>query len=116
LEKRRELGLIFRDRKAIKRLVETFEEDWRLVEKHAGDEDEPAAPVKKVARKVAKAVARELPPVAPVLEVVVREVTGTPNLPIDPEQVEETVKEAVKEAVKKAAKDVVETVAASNLN
>jgi cardiolipin synthase A/B len=111
LEKRRELGLLFRDRKAVKRLIETFEEDWSQSEKYVAGEF--AAPVDKVAKKVAKAFAKDLPPIAPVLEDMVMEAG---DFPIDAEKVEETVKEAVKEAVEEVVKDVVEKVAPSDLS
>jgi phosphatidylserine/phosphatidylglycerophosphate/cardiolipin synthase-like enzyme len=113
LEKRRELGLIFHDRKAVKRLADTFAEDWSLSEKYAAGELSP--PVDKMARRVAKAVAKELPPVSEVLAVVAKE-EGHVDLPIDPKKVEATVKEAVKEAVEEAVRDAVEQVATHNAN
>jgi len=108
LEKRREVGIVLRDRKVVQRMQKIFLEDWNL----AQDTGETAEPVARVAKRVAKAVARQLPPVAPVLEVIVREV-GT-DLDLSPDEVEETVKQAVKEAVKEAVKDVVEHVAESD--
>lgn len=109
LDKRREVGLILRDRKVVSRLLKTFEADWSMAEQYASRPlDEAAAPMTKVAKKVAKAVARELPPVAPVLEVVVKEIVGpNGNLKLDAQEVEQTVREAVKEAVKEVVKDVV---------
>jgi phosphatidylserine/phosphatidylglycerophosphate/cardiolipin synthase-like enzyme len=116
LEKRRELGLIFQDRKAVKGILKTFEEDWRMAETYATDEAGQLTPrASKVAKKVAKAVAKDLPPIAPVLEVVVKEVSGSANLSIDTQEVEETVKEAVKEAVREAVKDAVENMAVPNV-
>jgi hypothetical protein len=111
LEKRRELGLLFRDRKAVKRLIATFEEDWNLSEKYAAGE--LAAPMDKVAKKVAKAFAKDLPPIGPVLEGVARQAG---DISIDRKKIEETVKEAVKEAVEEAVRDVVEKVGASDLH
>ena len=115
LEKRRELGLIFRDRKVVKRMVKTFTEDWSVTEKYAaGMADDSTPPMAKVAKKVAKAIARDLPPVAPLLEAVVKEMVGKADLPLPREQVEEAVKDAVKEAVKGAVEDVVEQVNSNN--
>jgi cardiolipin synthase len=113
LEKRRELGLIFRDRKAVRRLAEAFAEDWSLSEKYAAGELPP--PVDKVAKRVAKAMAKELPPVSQVLEVLEKE-TGKVALPIDSKKIKETVKEAVKEAVEEAVRDAVERASAHDSN
>lgn len=114
LDKRREVGIILRDRKVLSRLRKIFEEDWELAEEYAFDTvAETTPPVNRVAKKVAKAVARDLPPVAPVLEVVVKEVG--PDIHLDSRQVEETVKQAVKEAVREAVKDVVAQVASGKV-
>ena len=113
---RRELGIIFRDKKIAEKLAQHF---------HAGlgchragssavalPEEDPTA---KVAKRVAKAIAKDLPPVAPVLRVLVRELAGdTADMQIDSAVVEETVKEAVKEAVRDAVETVVEQNGAQN--
>jgi phosphatidylserine/phosphatidylglycerophosphate/cardiolipin synthase-like enzyme len=109
LEKRRELGIIVRDRKVVSRLRQVFAEDWEVTEQYGPESGVARAPAVKVARKVAKAVAEELPPVAPVLEAVIKEVV--PEIELNPREVEETVKQAVKEAVKEAVQEVVEQVA-----
>jgi cardiolipin synthase len=116
LERRRELGIIFRHPKLVKRLATIFEQDWELAGRtgrHDGaDEKDEATPANKVAKKVAKAVARELPPLAPVVETVVKEMVGAKvDVPLNPEEVEETVKEAVKEAVREVVQNVVAEVA-----
>ena len=117
LSARREIGVIFRDRKIVNRLLKIFGEDWESVEgsaTHAAS-DTTTEPVAKVAKKVAKAVTKDLPPVAPVVEVLVKEVVGDKvDIALDREEVEETVKEAVKEAVKDAVRDVVEVVVEQN--
>jgi phosphatidylserine/phosphatidylglycerophosphate/cardiolipin synthase-like enzyme len=115
LDKRREIGLIVRERKLVSHLVKTFEADWEASEASvARPDDEASVPVGKVAKRVAKEIAKELPPVAPLLEVVVKEVH--PDFQVNSHQVEETVKEAVKEAVREAVKDVVEEVAANHVH
>jgi len=105
---RREIGVIFRDRKIVSQLIKTFTEDWEAIQRptaQAADQEEAPEPVIKVAKRVAKAVAKELPPVAPVVEVVVKELVGNKaEVKLDLQEVEEAVKEAVKEAVR----DVVE--------
>ena len=110
LDARREVGVIFRDPRAVARLVQTFKADWALAEQAAqqtGDE----APAARVARKVAKLVTRELPEVAPVLNGVVREIVGnTVDVELEPEEIEAVVKGVVKEAVKEAVSAMVEKV------
>lgn len=107
---RREVGIIFRDTEIVSRLIKIFLEDWvaeRGVEFITGKEVEPAV---KVAKKIAKVITRELPPVAPALEIAVKEMVGGGEVSLVPKDVEETVKEAVKEAVREAVRDVVEEV------
>jgi phosphatidylserine/phosphatidylglycerophosphate/cardiolipin synthase-like enzyme len=115
LSSRREVGVIFRDSKAVAKLSKTFEEDWAKVEPVQPAADDDAAPATKVAKKVAKVVAKDLPAVTPVLEGIVREIVGQDgDVDFDSMAVEETVKDAVKEAVKEAVRDVVETVVEHN--
>lgn len=113
---RREVGLIFRDKKIVAKLGRLFHDDWEAIERKAQEEpQQQAAPADKVARKLAKVVAKELPPVAPVLRVLVREFVGeTVDMALDPAVVEESVKDAVKEAVKDAVRDAVETAVEQN--
>jgi cardiolipin synthase len=116
LGSRREVGIIFRDPKAVTRLAKTFQEDWRTNEEPSRPEaQQPAESAAEVARKVAKAIARDLTPVTPVLEVIVKEVVGN-NVHVDLDQsgVEASVKDAVKEAVKEVVRDVVESVVEQN--
>ena len=116
LDARREVGLIFNEPKIVAKLVETFESDWsesleaKEKEAEAEPETEDNAPsLNKVAKKVAKAVVDELPPVTPVVEVVVREMAGPKtDLAVNPVELEATVKDAVKHAVKEAVADAVE--------
>jgi cardiolipin synthase len=109
LSARREIGVIFRDRKVVSQLMRTFTEDWDASGRPVDQADQAVEPATKVAKKVAKVVTKELPPVAPVVEVVVKELVGdNANFDLDPREVEETVKDAVKEAVRDAVRDVVE--------
>ena len=115
LDKRREVGMIVRERKVVAPIVKIFEEDWKASEScSAKAVEEEAVPAAKVAKKVAKEIARELPPIAPVVEVLVKEVH--PDLDVNTDKLEETVKEAVREAVKEAVKDAVEEVAANHVH
>jgi len=116
LDARREVGLIFRDPEIKTRLIETFEGDWkespnsRPIGGDADEADDP--PPEKVAKRVAKTVIKALPPVTPVLEVVVRELTGTQTaVDVNPEELEATVRDAVKSAIKDAVSVAVQQAA-----
>jgi cardiolipin synthase len=110
LDSRREVGLLFRDPRAVATLAQTFETDWETTSRPAAQEEKRAeVPAAKVAKRVAKAVAAELPPLQPVLEMTVRELGGsTPEVNLDHHEVEETVKQAVHEAVRQVVRDFVE--------
>jgi cardiolipin synthase len=106
LDARREIGVIFRDGKVINAIARTFEEDWKTAKTDVkAVSAELEQPIAHAARKVAKAVSKQLP-VAPVVEQVVQEVAAkTIDVDIDHEEVVDTVKDAVKGAVKDAVKD-----------
>lgn len=111
LDARREVGLIFRDLKVVNRLMQIFEDDWMAAappEDKVVKETERVS-VEKAARKIAKAVAEDLPPVSSVLQQVVKDVVGNKaKVALDADAVEETVKDAVKQAVKEIVKIAVE--------
>ncbi len=116
LDARREVGIIFRDVKAVARLTATFYEDWDA--RHGSEEQ--AAGVDnnvnditihalKVAKKVAKAVARDLGPITPVVETTVNEIVadGAP-VGLNSPEIEATVRNAVKAAVREVVRGFVE--------
>jgi cardiolipin synthase len=113
LDARREVGVIFCDRKTVNGLAKIFREDWELAEtsKERARTDE-TAPAKKVAKKLAKAVAKELPPVAPALEQIIKQMgVEKKELDLISGEVEASVKDAVKAAVKEVVQEAVENVA-----
>jgi len=111
LDARREVGIIFRDPQVVNILVRTFEDDWALAEQSGQQVEEDSAPATLVAKKVAKALTRDLPPVAPVLNGAVKELVGEKaGAEFNAEEVEQIVKAAVKDAVKEVVRDVVEEV------
>lgn len=114
LDGRRESGLMFRDPKVVAGLVKTFEADWKASNQPAKESD--VKPVVKVAKRVAKAVTKELPPVTDVLEGAIRELMGSEGLDVTPEEFEDVVKDAVKAAVQEAVKSVVEEAVEQNGN
>ncbi len=113
LDTRREVGIIFGDRKAVARIASVFEEDWKAdASEKQKDRKDQKPPVEKVAKKVAKVVVKELPPVAPALKEVIKELGVPPEkLEISPGEVEASIKNAVKSAVKEIVKEAVEDVA-----
>jgi cardiolipin synthase len=107
LEARRELGVICRDRAAVSGMMKVFEEDW-AVAIPARSTDGRALPLTKIAKKVGKAISRELPPVAPVLESVIKRPENLMELQMEEAELEKAVRDAVKAAVKTAIEQVVE--------
>lgn len=109
LDARREVGIIFRDPNIASRLIAAFEDDWLAAGKAppaAGHEQAPAGRAAKIA---ARALTKELPPVAAVLQDAVREVVGEEvQVEMDDKEVEATVKDAVKDAVAEIVTDMVE--------
>jgi len=103
LDRRREVGLLFREGAIASRLQKTFEHDWDK----AKPSTKEAIPVDKVAKKVAKMVTKRLPNVNAVLNEVVALETKAEKLELDKEALEETVKDAVKSAVRDVVHEVV---------
>jgi phosphatidylserine/phosphatidylglycerophosphate/cardiolipin synthase-like enzyme len=111
LDARREVGLIFRDSKVAHRICETFEADWAASAGEAGQTlpEEAGVPTARIAKKVAKAIIKELPPVAPLVDGAVQEFAGElREMDLVPTEVQQMVKGAVKEAVREVVKDVLE--------
>ncbi len=94
--------------------MEAFEDDWK--QSVPGEEPrERKPPAVKAARKVAKAVVKNLPAVAPVLELVVKNVIGTDAaVQVDTNALEETVIAAVKSAVEESVRGAVQEVVDQN--
>lgn len=118
LDSRREVGLIVREPKAVKKLLETFDSDWiRIV---AAREQVPAvaekAPVEELAASFARDVdqavevfTKELQPLAAtVKEAVKQAVLKAGNDVLHDKDAKVTMKQVVKEAVKEAVKDAVQ--------
>ena len=106
LETRREVGVITHDSKIAARILKIFEDDWALAGEHQDAQPQPAV---KAARRVAKVMAKSLPPVDSVLEVLVSE--GAPPVEVDTAKLEESLKVAVKRAVEQSVLGAVEDAA-----
>ena len=108
LDQRREVGIVFDDAAVIKSLARTFLDDWKIAEEAKLKEKADETPTTKVAKKVAKAVVKDLPPVTPMIETVIQEMGGKDvELVLNPEELEDSVKDAVKHAVKAVVRDAV---------
>ena len=109
LDARREVGVIFRDRKVVSALHKTFHEDWESVKNLTSqDAKKGAEPHAKVAKRVAKAVADDLPPMTPLVKEMVKQVTGRNGAAaLNVADVQDTIKAAVKDAVKEFVRDAV---------
>jgi phosphatidylserine/phosphatidylglycerophosphate/cardiolipin synthase-like enzyme len=106
LDGRREIGVIVRDVEIASSLAKTFHEDWCLAEQANVVSQDESAPTEKVAKRVAKAVTKQLPPVGPVLDEIIKELGGDQaEVDLNPLEVEASVKDAVKTAVREAVQD-----------
>jgi phosphatidylserine/phosphatidylglycerophosphate/cardiolipin synthase-like enzyme len=97
LEARREIGVIFRDKKVVKQMETVFEKDWKLSEPVIALEAATAfnVPARKVAREVAKQIA-----IKPMVEEVLDKVIDTHNdVSFEPEEVAQTVRDAFRDEV-----------------
>ena len=118
LDKRREVGLIFRNEAALATLCARFEEDWAIATEaplsldSTAEEFVNAEPSRagKVAKHTAKAILKGLPEIAPMVEEILQNIApGAANLEINPEELQQSVEDAVKSAVKVAVKAAVKT-------
>jgi hypothetical protein len=106
LDGRREVGIIVHEKEIAAGIQKIFEHDWKAMSAIPADLAERISG-EKLAKKVAKAVTRELPPVAEVVESVAQELAGGKiDIAVDPEKLEETVRDAVKTAVRDVIQEV----------
>ena len=112
LDGRREVGVVFRNPVSARRIAGIFQHDWDLAaEPETGNALDGPDQSRKIAKKVAKAVTKELPPVAEVLDLAVKEIAGDSlEVPLNPDVLQDTVADAVKRAVKEVVRDAVEEV------
>jgi phosphatidylserine/phosphatidylglycerophosphate/cardiolipin synthase-like enzyme len=109
LDGRREVGILFADRKVAGQIGKIFESDWTASKSPAEIQEVPVAA--RAAKKIAKAVAKDLPPMSPIVDRVVREVSGEEgSLELDTEEVQRAVQDAVKESVKQVVRQTLEEI------
>jgi cardiolipin synthase A/B len=114
LDSRRELGLIVRDAKIVKKLLTTFESDWSASNathrSESKKDGQSLSADKKQAEKALAALVQDLNPLAETVREAVKKAavqTGGENLPekMVKSTVKKVMKKAVKQAVKQAARD-----------
>jgi cardiolipin synthase len=108
LDSRRELGLIIRESKILKKLIDTFETDWAANEasKNRETKEEQTPEIsKKDSEKAAKALVQDMRPIGLTLKSAVKKAVAG-----EMASEQKLVKSAVKKIVKKAIKDAVKEV------
>jgi len=106
LDRRREVGMIFEDESIIASILNTFLADWKSAQEGKLEKDQ--SPSNRVAKKVAKAVVKDMPSVTPMLDAVIQEMGGEAvEIGLNREELEDTVRDAVKHAVKQVIKEAV---------
>ncbi len=118
LDSRRELGLIVRDAKVVKRLVDVFESDWVSREEPKGKNspedmetpvDAPHEVTEKEAEKAVQVFTKELNPLSITVKKAVRKaVAKAGDDVLHDKDVKDTMKKVVKKAVKEAVKEAVQ--------
>ena len=107
LEARREIGVIFRDKKTVKQMEEIFEKDWKQSEPAIAKDSAIAAfnvPAKKVAKEVAKQMS-----IKPMVEQVLDKVIDSKSdVPFEPAEVAQTVRDAFRDEVHGAVASVLQ--------
>ena len=112
LDSRREVGLIFREPKAVKKLIATFEADWSANEV-PGSQDMKTDPKsdaqhQKDAEKAVAVLVHELRPLARTVKKAVKKVVAHAGEEVVHDKIlKSTVKKVVKKAVKQAVKEAV---------
>jgi len=116
LDTRRELGLVVRDSKIIKKLVEIFESDWVAHEAKLAKEEKKEHEIKKVdvpeipkmnTEEAAEALSEELHPMSVSLKKAVKKVVAEAGEEaVEQRMVKNTVKKLFKKVVKEAVKEV----------
>lgn len=111
LDRRREVGLIFKESRIVRSLIATFEADWkgrRPAEPKASDVDSFKKGPEVEPEKVAEVLIKELHPIAATVKKAVKKVVAKAgDEALHDEKVKDTVKKVVKRAVKDAVKEVV---------
>jgi cardiolipin synthase len=114
LDSRREVGLIVRESKLVKKLLATFESDWSGTdaadEKVTPEEEAPTEVPKKEVEKAVAVLVHELRPLTGTVKKAVKKVVAQAGEEVLHDKiVKSTVKKVIKKAVKKAVKEAAQT-------
>lgn len=109
LDSRRELGLIIRDAKILKQLLECFESDWESTDAEAdksAKKDEMPEAQKKDVHRATRVLTKELHPLTATVRKAVKKAVAEAGEDImGDKRVKSTVKKMVKKAIKQAVKE-----------
>jgi cardiolipin synthase A/B len=113
LDSRREVGLIVRESKIVKKLLARFESDWSATdaanEQEMPKDEEPSAASEEIAEKAVAVLAQELRPLAGTVKKAVNKVVAQAGDEVlHDKMVKSTVKKAIKKVVKKAVREAVQ--------
>jgi cardiolipin synthase len=106
LDRRREVGIVFEDAAITGSIAKTFLNDWKKAEEARLKKAETDTPTAQMAKKVAKAVVKDLPDMMPLVETTLEEMgSNGVEMVLNAEELQDSVRDAVKHAVKSAVKD-----------
>jgi len=118
LDSRREVGLIVRESRIVKKLLATFEADWSsdgALEEEAPKEEAPTPARKKETEKALAVLVQELRPLTGTVKKAVKKVVAQAGEEVlQDKMVKSTVKKVIKKAVKKAVKEVAQDAGAAS--
>jgi len=107
LDRRRELGMIVRERDIVHSLVKVFESDWAGLEPAATGSPKEVVEGAKAVKKAVKAMVRELP-LAPIVEGALKHAVGDlPTFDLRSNQFRQNLTEIIKDAVEDAVSGMV---------
>lgn len=110
LESRREVGIILRDAKIVRRLVEIFESDWSSSRdaKNKSEIDKDISPQKQDTEQTMRVLIEELHPISTTVKRAVQKVVSQAGEEVlDDGSVKKSITEIVKKAAKKAVKEAI---------
>ena len=113
LDSRREVGLILRESKVVKKLLARFESDWSATdapnEQERPKDEEPSAVSEEIAEKAVSVLAHELRPLASTVKKAVKKVVAQAGDEVLHDKiVKSTVKKVIKKVVKTAVREAVQ--------
>jgi cardiolipin synthase A/B len=107
LDKRRELGMIVRDRDTVHSIAKVFESDWAGLVPAPSDSHTQAADSTRAVKKAVKIIVKELP-LAPIVEDALKQAVGElPPVELHGNELRHNLTDALKDAVEGAVSSIV---------